>query len=159
MPQNLKLTPRSMVPKNWVNVQTGWADKQNPAWDSLPADRRADLARRMAVYGAMIDVMDRNIGRVVNHLKQTKQLDNTLIFFLSDNGACAEWDPWGFDVDSGPKNILHTGADLKKSAAPTVISPMAVAGPTLPTRRFGFISIMLTKAASSPRSSCIGRRG
>jgi arylsulfatase len=118
VPQDLSLTPRSIVPRNWINVQTGWADKENPAWDSLPADRRADLARRMAVYGAMVEVMDRNIGRVVAHLKETGQYNNTLIFFLSDNGACAEWDPYGFDQLDSPKNILHTGDALKKVGGP-----------------------------------------
>ena len=118
VPQNLELTPRSIVPKNFINVQTGWADKENPAWNTLPADRRADLARRMATYAAAIEVMDRNIGRVVAHLKETGQYDNTLIFFLSDNGACAEWDPFGFDKLDSPLNILHKGDDLKKIGAP-----------------------------------------
>ena len=118
VPERLALPPRSLVPANRINVQTGWADKQNPAWDSLPADRRRDLARRMAVYAAMVDRMDQAIGRVVGHLKQTGQLENTLILFLSDNGGCAEWDPWGFDALDSPKNILHTGADLKKVGGP-----------------------------------------
>jgi arylsulfatase len=118
MPQNVALTPRSVVPKNWINVQTGWADKDNPAWDSLPADRRGDLARRMATYAAMVDHMDQAVGRVVNHLKETGQYDNTVIFFLSDNGACAEWDPNGFDKLDSPLNVIHTGADLKKIGAP-----------------------------------------
>ncbi len=118
VPKDLKLTPRSNIPANQFNVKTGWADKDNPAWDSLPADRRADLARRMAVYAAMVDRMDQAIGRIVARLKETGQFDNTIIFFLSDNGACAEWDPWGFDETSGPKNILHTGADLKKIGGP-----------------------------------------
>ncbi|RYX84814.1 hypothetical protein EON83_07680, partial [bacterium] len=118
IPQNVELTPRSNIPKNWANAQTGWADKDNPAWDSLPADRRADLARRMATYAACVDRMDQSVGRVVNYLKQTNQYDNTLIFFLSDNGACAEWDPYGFDQSSGPKNILHTGAALKEIGTP-----------------------------------------
>jgi arylsulfatase len=72
----------------------------------------------MAVYAAMVDRMDRAVGRVVEYLKDSGQFDNTLIFFLSDNGACAEWDPWGFDIRSGPENILHTGADLKKAGGP-----------------------------------------
>jgi len=117
-PQDLKLTPRSRIPRNWINVQTGWADKQNPAWDSLPADRRADLARRMAVYAAATEIMDRSIGRLVNQLKRTGEFDNTLIFFLSDNGACAEWDPFGFDKLDSTLNILHTGADLKQVGGP-----------------------------------------
>lgn len=117
-PQNLSLTPRSDVPRNFINAQTGWADKDNPAWDSLPANRRADLARRMAAYAATVDVMDQAVGRVVAHLKATNQLDNTLIFFLSDNGACAEWDPFGFDKLDSPLNILHQGGELQKIGGP-----------------------------------------
>ena len=45
---------------------------------------------RMAVYAAMIDSMDQNIGRLLNALKETGQMDNTLILFLSDNGGCSE---------------------------------------------------------------------
>lgn len=116
--QNVALTPRSNVPKNFINTQTGWADKDNPAWDSLPADRRADLARRMATYAACVDRMDQAVGRVVSYLKQTKQYDNTVIFFLSDNGACAEWDPFGFDKLDSTLNIVHKGEDLKQIGAP-----------------------------------------
>jgi arylsulfatase A-like enzyme len=84
----------------------------NPAWKTLDADRRADLARRMAVFAAMVTCMDRAIGRVIADLKKNGELDNTLILFLSDNGACAEWDPFGFDESSGPKNTLHKGDKL-----------------------------------------------
>ena len=92
----------------------------NPPWDSLPTDRRTDLARRMAIYAAMVEHMDGTIGRVVASLKEHGQLENTLILFLSDNGGCAEWDPLGFDVDTGPKttNELHTGADLAAMGGP-----------------------------------------
>jgi arylsulfatase len=119
VPENLELTPRTVVPKNWANAKKLWAaDREVPPWDSLPEDRRKDLARRMATFAAMVDRMDRNIGRVVAYLKTTGQLENTLIFYLSDNGACGEWDPFGFDVESGPKNILHTGDDLKTLGSP-----------------------------------------
>lgn len=116
--ESVSLTPRSNVPKNWANVDTGWADKDNPAWDSIDPDRRADLARRMAVFAAMVDRMDRNIGRILDDLKRNGDWDNTLILFLSDNGACAEWDPWGFDRRSGPMNILHRGAELETMGGP-----------------------------------------
>jgi arylsulfatase len=111
---NWPLTPRSGFETRRDFFRTG----DNPAWDTLPADRRADLARRMAVYAAMVDRMDRTVGRVVEDLRKNNQLDNTLILFLSDNGACAEWDPFGFDGSSGPKNILHTGADLDRMGGP-----------------------------------------
>ena len=118
VPADLELPPREAVPANFINKQTGWADKVAPAWDTLPPDRQADLARRMAVYAAAVDVMDQNIGRVTAHLKKTGEWDNTLIFFLSDNGACAEWDPFGFDQLDSPKNILHTGEALKEVGGP-----------------------------------------
>lgn len=118
VPKDLQLTPRSNIPKNLFNGETGWADKDNPAWDSLPEDRRKDLARRMAVYAAAIDRMDQNIGRVIKHLKETGQYENTFIIFLSDNGACAEWDPYGFDGSSSANNVLHRGDDLKKIGTP-----------------------------------------
>lgn len=57
-------------------------------WENNP-DKEWD-ARVMAVHAAMIDRMDQGIGRIINSLKETGQLENTLIFFLSDNGASPE---------------------------------------------------------------------
>jgi arylsulfatase len=113
MPESLALTPREPIPKNPYNGKTGWAGKEIPAWNSLPEDRRRDLARRMAVYAGMVDHMDQAIGRVLAHLKSTGQEQNTVIFFLSDNGACAEWDPFGFNGEE-PK----TGEGLKRIGGP-----------------------------------------
>ena len=90
----------------------------NPPWATLDPDRQADLARRMAVFAAMVECMDRAIGRVIDDLKKNGELDNTLILFLSDNGACAEWDPFGFDGSSGPENILHKGEQLERMGGP-----------------------------------------
>jgi len=44
----------------------------------------------MAVYAAQVYCIDYNVGKLINYLKSTNQLNNTLIMFLSDNGACAE---------------------------------------------------------------------
>jgi arylsulfatase A-like enzyme len=111
--------PDTRLPPRSEYETLGYKDRgTNPAWDSLPADRRADLARRMAVYAAMIDRMDRHVGRVIDDLRKHDQLDNTLVLVLSDNGACAEWDPFGFDGSSGPNNVLHRGADLDKMGGP-----------------------------------------
>ena len=62
----------------------------NPAWDSVPVAERADWTRRMEVYAAMMDEMDRGIGRVLEALERTGQRENTVVMFLSDNGAAAE---------------------------------------------------------------------
>ena len=56
-------------------------------WDSLPPEEKREEARKMEIYAAMIDNLDRNIGRVLNYLKETNQYDNTFIIFMSDNGA------------------------------------------------------------------------
>jgi arylsulfatase len=59
-------------------------------WASLPQAEKEDQARRMEVYGAMVDRLDQNIGRLLDWLRETGQEDNTLILFASDNGASAE---------------------------------------------------------------------
>lgn len=63
-------------------------DAKVPVWEA--EKDRDDMDLRMAVYAAQIEVMDRNIGRLIKKLEETKQLDNTLIMFLADNGGCAE---------------------------------------------------------------------
>lgn len=57
-------------------------------WEKEPNPENMDL--RMAVYAAMIDRMDRGIGLVLDAIRKAGQEDNTLVMFLSDNGACAE---------------------------------------------------------------------
>jgi len=55
-------------------------------WDELTAEQQAGRARDMEVYAGMIDYMDENIGRVLAHLRQIGEYDNTIIVFMSDNG-------------------------------------------------------------------------
>ncbi len=114
VPESTQLTQRSRW-QNYGETKTG----VNPAWDSLPKDRRLDLARRMAIYAAMIDRMDQQIGRLVQDLKEAGELHNTLIVFTSDNGACFEWDPFGFDISSSNQNILHTDDRLDEMGGPS----------------------------------------
>lgn len=71
IPANLPEPPR------WSHI---------PAWTDSTPEQQAIDAKKMAVYAAMIDYMDMSIGRVVNHLKETGQYENTLIVFMSDNG-------------------------------------------------------------------------
>jgi len=82
-----------------------------PAWNRLTAKERQWEADRMEVFAAMVDVLDQNVGRIVDFLKDKGILDNTLILFCSDNGACPfertrgrylkPWDPksyWTYDA-------------------------------------------------------------
>jgi arylsulfatase len=118
--QGTPLTPRSRIPKPTAAKRMGsqTEDGNNPAWNSLSADRRADLAQRMAVYAGMITGMDRNIGRLIADLRTSGQLENTLIFFLSDNGACAEWEPFGFEMAATPDPQPGTGINQGTQALP-----------------------------------------
>jgi arylsulfatase len=61
-----------------------------PAWDSLPAKEQELYARQMEVFAAQMEWVDHQIGRVVKELDRIGELDNTLIFVTSDNGASGE---------------------------------------------------------------------
>ncbi|NDB46835.1 MAG: arylsulfatase [Nitrososphaeria archaeon] len=86
MPNNMILSPRN----NAV-----------PAWDSLNATEQKQQAKKMEIYAAMLDSLDHNLGRVVDHLKETGEYDNTIIFVFADNGAEA----------SDPTKAAGHGAD------------------------------------------------
>lgn len=59
-------------------------------WSELTEQQRRFQATKMAIHAAMVDCMDREIGRVVDQLKAMDAFENTLIFYASDNGASAE---------------------------------------------------------------------
>jgi arylsulfatase len=59
-------------------------------WRSLTAAQRAFQAEKMAIHAAMVEAMDREVGRIVTQLEALRALDDTLVLFLSDNGASAE---------------------------------------------------------------------
>ncbi len=63
-------------------------DEDSPPWEDIEDKEYEDI--RMAVYSAMIEQVDRGIGRVLDTLKQHGKFENTVIMFLSDNGGCAE---------------------------------------------------------------------
>lgn len=88
-----------VVPDDWRPQPR---DPAVPAWDNIDNKEIWDL--KMAVYCAQIDSMDRSIGRIVAHLQKTGQLENTLILFMQDNGACPE----GIGLD-GPKAKIDPG--------------------------------------------------
>jgi arylsulfatase len=65
------------------------------AWEKLTPEQQDHFDHIMAIYAAVMEHMDRAVGRLVASLKQRGVLDNTLIFFLSDNGGTAESGPNG----------------------------------------------------------------
>jgi len=67
----------------------GEIDRPVP-WEQLSPEQKTFQATKMAIHAAMIEVVDREIGRVLVQLKKMKQFENTLILFASDNGASSE---------------------------------------------------------------------
>ncbi len=59
-------------------------------WDDLTEEKQEFQATKMAIHAAMVDVMDREIGRIIDQLALMGAVDDTLILFLSDNGCSAE---------------------------------------------------------------------
>lgn len=66
------------------------SEAQFPEWESLSEEQKIEEDLKMAVYGAMIDRLDQNIGRLLKKLEDMGEAENTLILFLSDNGASSE---------------------------------------------------------------------
>lgn len=85
MPADTDLTPLNPMPEDQANV----ADHVKP-WDTLSEDEKK-LFRRMAeVFAGFSEYTDAQIGRIVDYLEETGQLDNTIIFYCADNGASGE---------------------------------------------------------------------
>lgn len=84
----------------------GLGEREMRHWNQLSAQEQKDVAYRMTVYAAMVYRMDVNIGKVIAALKKKKELDNTLIMFMSDNGACAE--PYQ-ELGGGPMKDINDG--------------------------------------------------
>ena len=64
-----------------------------PAWNAISEKEKYKWSTRMSIHAAMVDRMDQEIGRVLAQLRKMNVLDNTAIFFMSDNGASAEVGP------------------------------------------------------------------
>lgn len=94
-----------------------------PAWDKV--ENKAEWARRMEVYAAQLDRMDQGVGRVLKALEETGQRDNTIIFFLSDNGASAEpmGPKFGYDDPSAPIGSAATNTAYKEPWAAVSNTP------------------------------------
>jgi arylsulfatase len=75
---------RGVVP---AGLQIAQRDPDIPAWNTLTYDEQQLWQRRQEVYAAMVDRVDKEIGRLLNKLEELGKADNTLIVFISDNGA------------------------------------------------------------------------
>jgi arylsulfatase A-like enzyme len=88
---NHKLTPRA-----------------SKAWNELSEEQKDAEDLKMAVYAAMIDRVDQNLGRLFAKVKELGDWDNTLIMFLTDNGACPEQPNTTPNIPPGPVESYRT---------------------------------------------------
>jgi len=84
-----ELGPPYPFPDAMKKLGPGEVNRPIP-WDELNAEQQAFQVGKMAVHAAMVESMDQEIGRLVEWLRNHGQWNNTLIMFLSDNGASAE---------------------------------------------------------------------
>jgi arylsulfatase/uncharacterized sulfatase len=111
------------------------------AWDSLSPQDKAYQARRMEVYAAMAEAMDFHIGRLMAHLKQTGEYDNTVFVFMSDNGAEAS-DPYALAVGRWWLD-RHYNRDIDRLGSPgaySIIGPNWARAATAPMNTYKFFA-------------------
>lgn len=135
-----------------------WLDGHKKPWSERSAKERAQDARRMEIYAAMVEIVDQEIGRLIEYLKSSGKLENTYIIFMSDNGAAAgtvyarpdndrEWVDRTFDLSfdqmgklgsfttmgSEWANNSNTPFRFFKSTVADggIRSPMVIAGPAI----------------------------
>ena len=90
MPKGTELTPLNPMPADVANE----VDYVRP-WAELNDDERKLFARMAEVFAGFSEYTDVQVGRIIDYLEQTEQLDNTLIFYCADNGASGEGSPNG----------------------------------------------------------------
>lgn len=128
LPEKFKLSPRA---------------PHVPAWKSLPESEKQWEADRMEVFAAMVDLVDQNIGRVVDYLKKKDLFDNTLILFCADNGGCPfertrgrylkPWDPksyWTYDASWAQASNTPFRLYKQNQHEGGISSPLVVSWPT-----------------------------
>ena len=100
-----RMVELGVIEKKW---KLSPRDEKARAWDSLTDKEKDDEDLKMAVYCAMIDRVDQNVGRVFKKLKELGEWDNTLILFLADNGGCPEQPNTTPDIPPGPVESYRT---------------------------------------------------
>ncbi len=90
LPQGTELTPINPLPKDVLPP----ADAVRP-WNTLNAEEKKLFSRMAEVYAGFSEYTDLQVGRIVDYLEKTGQLDNTIVFYCADNGASGEGSPNG----------------------------------------------------------------
>lgn len=107
-----------MIERGLVSENTKIApmSPKTTAWNALSREQQKFNARAMELYAAMVDNMDYNIGRVVKYLRDIDQYDNSLVIFISDNGAASV----GMDTNLMQMVTQRMDRVLKKRGEPGI---------------------------------------
>ncbi len=116
-----RMLDTGVIDERWINTPRGDSPGYPtgipiPDWDTLSPAQKKDEARRMAVYAAMIEQVDSNIGKVLARLEELGELDNTFIFLVNDNGANYEGGVFG--NSDNPNTGVWATADLPAMGQP-----------------------------------------
>jgi len=90
LPKDTQLTPMNPLPDDVAQP----ADMVRP-WNSLNADEKKLFSRLMEVYAGFSEYTDAQVGRIIDYLEQSGQLENTVVLYAADNGASGEGSPDG----------------------------------------------------------------
>lgn len=105
-----------LLPADFAAARPIPANPHLPGWEQLTPEQQQAEARKMEIYAAMVDNLDHNIGRLLDYLRESGQYDNTLIVFMSDNGAAGEdhsvWYPHGKHTDNSLANLGRINSEV-----------------------------------------------
>ena len=106
-------------------------DPDVPEWESLSPDARRLAVRLMEVFAGFLSHTDQQLGRILDFLKETGQLDNTLIMVVSDNGASAEGGPTGTTnelqfFNNAPEPLEDSIRAIDELGGPDDLQPLPV---------------------------------
>ncbi len=94
-----------IIPQNTILTPT---PPDIPSWESTPVEARATFARFMEVYAAYLEQTDANVGKVIDAIRETGELDNTVIIYIvGDNGASAEGTMQGLLNENTAFNMIR----------------------------------------------------
>lgn len=107
-------------------------DPKNPDWKSLTAAQQRTWINNMETYAAMIDRMDQNVGKVIRKIHELGQDNNTLIVFISDNGAPSD----NVNSASPGNRIAPVGRNVQTPLARPVQVNFALSTPNTPLKEY-----------------------
>jgi len=99
-------------------------DAEEPAWHEVPDDLKEWYSRRMEVYAAQVSIMDDQVGRILDAIDANGITGETIVIFLSDNGACAEEIPNVSDFETRGalfSPLTKNGEEVRLGSTPDII--------------------------------------